>query len=397
MVLKAELHCHIEGAAAPELVIEQARKYGKDVSRLHSGTAPSSGTISPRFLAAYDFASDLFRTEEDYARLAEHYLTSLARDGCIYSEFFTSPDHAEKSGLSPAAYTHALGEGMLRAKAKTGIEGRMIVTGVRHFGVEAIEAAARFAARCGHPLVTGFGVAGDERHRRFRRLCARLRDRARGGPRHHHPCRRVRRLGERQGRARPHPAVAHRPWRACHREPDLVKRIADEGVVLECCPGSNVALGRFRRALPTIRFRRCKAAGCKVTLNSDDPPYFWTVAEARIRHRAAAFRPGREGADGDHQDRDRSRLRRPQDPQALLAEAARRRRALKLGLQAQRFLAAAAARLAISRQEHDPCRASPSSTTRSSSTSSPSCATRKPRRPASDGCCARSRCCSATR
>ena len=32
MVPKAELHCHIEGAAAPRLVEEQARKYGADVS-----------------------------------------------------------------------------------------------------------------------------------------------------------------------------------------------------------------------------------------------------------------------------------------------------------------------------------------------------------------------------
>ncbi|TIS81828.1 MAG: hypothetical protein E5W99_17750, partial [Mesorhizobium sp.] len=28
MILKAELHCHIEGAAAPDLVVSQARKYG---------------------------------------------------------------------------------------------------------------------------------------------------------------------------------------------------------------------------------------------------------------------------------------------------------------------------------------------------------------------------------
>ncbi|MGO4834211.1 adenosine deaminase, partial [Rhizobiaceae sp. 2RAB30] len=32
MPLKAELHCHIEGAAAPELVIAQARKYNADTT-----------------------------------------------------------------------------------------------------------------------------------------------------------------------------------------------------------------------------------------------------------------------------------------------------------------------------------------------------------------------------
>ena len=96
-------------------------------------------------------AANLFRSEDDYVRLADYYLTSLARDGAIYSEVFISPDHAEKSGLSPQAYASAIGEGMVRAKAKTGIEARMIVIGIRHFGVERVEAAARFAARCKHP------------------------------------------------------------------------------------------------------------------------------------------------------------------------------------------------------------------------------------------------------
>ena len=82
MILKAELHCHIEGAAAPELVIEQARKYGKDPSPfIRDGSFVWHDSTS--FLAAYDFSADLFRTEEDYARLADHYLTSLARDGAI--------------------------------------------------------------------------------------------------------------------------------------------------------------------------------------------------------------------------------------------------------------------------------------------------------------------------
>jgi adenosine deaminase len=54
-----------------------------------------------------------------------------------------------------------------------------------------------------------------------------------------------------------------------------VKRIADEGVVLECCPGSNIALKVFD-SFANHPFLKLQAAGCKVTLNSDDPPYFWT-------------------------------------------------------------------------------------------------------------------------
>lgn len=275
MPLKAELHCHIEGAAAPELVIRQAQKYGKDVSPfIQDGSFVWNDFTS--FLAAYDFAADLFRTEEDYAKLSEHYLTSLARDGAIYSEVFTSPDHAAKAGLSPMAYTNALGEGMARAKAKTGIEGRMIVTGVRHVGVESIEAAARFAAKCNHPLVTGFGVAGDERMGEFEdyvRAFEIAREAGLGITIH---------AGELMGWESVAQALDHiKPSRIGHgvraiENPDLVKRIADEGVVLEICPGSNIALKVFE-SFADHPFSKLRDAGCKVTLNSDDPPYFWTT------------------------------------------------------------------------------------------------------------------------
>lgn len=274
MVLKAELHCHIEGAAAPELVEAQARKYGKDVSHfIKDGSFVWHDFTS--FLKAYDEAADLFRSEEDYARLAEHYLTSIARDGAIYSEVFTSPDHAEAAGLSPKAYTDALGEGMARAKAKTGIEGRMIVTGVRHVGVESIEKAARFAAKCGHPLVTGFGVAGDERMgtmEDYVRAFEIAREAGLGITVH---------AGEFGGPQSVRDALDHiRPARIGHgvraiEDPDLVQRIVDEGVVLEVCPASNIEL-KVYPSFAEHPFVKLRAAGCKVTLNSDDPPYFWT-------------------------------------------------------------------------------------------------------------------------
>lgn len=274
MVLKAELHCHIEGAASPELVVRQAAKYGRPVEPfIQDGAFVWHDFTS--FLAAYDFAAGLFRTEDDYALLAEDYLTSLARDGAIYSEIFTSPDHAAKAGLSPQAYTRALGEGIARANAKTGIEGRIIVTGVRHFGVAAVEAAARFAARCGHPLVTGFGMAGEERFgdvEDYVRAFEIAREAGLGITVH---------AGELAGWESVASALDHfRPSRIGHgvravENPELVRRIAAEGVVLEVCPVSNVALKVFpsfaEHPLPALR-----AAGCKVTLNSDDPPHFRT-------------------------------------------------------------------------------------------------------------------------
>jgi len=274
MPLTAELHCHIEGAASPDLVLRQARKYDIDPTPFIQEDAFVWHDFSS-FLAAYDFSASLFRSLEDYALLADHYLTSLARDGAIYSETFVSPDHAGKVGLSPKAYVDALGEGMERARARTGIEGRMIVTGVRHAGVASVEHAARFAARCGHPLVTGFGLAGDERVgdiEDYVRAFEIAREAGLGITVH---------AGELAGWESVAAALDHiRPARLGHgvravENPDLVRRIATEGVVLECCPGSNIALGLYA-GVDGHPFAALKASGCKVTLNSDDPPYFRT-------------------------------------------------------------------------------------------------------------------------
>ena len=153
----------------------------------------------------------------------------------------------------------------------------MIVTGVRHFGVESVEAAARFAAKCGHPLVTGFGIAGEERMGDFEDYMQGFRDRPRGRPGHHVHAGELRGWESVTGEL-----DISSPRRIGHgvraiENPDLVKRIADDGIVLEC-------LSRFeRRAQASFRQLRgaslpgaaCQA-GCKVTLSSDDPPYFWT-------------------------------------------------------------------------------------------------------------------------
>lgn len=287
MVAKAELHCHIEGAAPPALVIEQARKYNQPTDGfIRDGSFVWRDFTS--FLAAYDFCAHLFRTEEDYARLADHYLTSLARDGAIYSEIFIAPDHAVRAGLSPRAYTDALGEGIARAEARTGIEGRMIVTGIRHFGVEAVEAAARFAAKCAHPLVSGFGMAGDERFgdvEDYVRAFEIAREAGLGITVH---------AGELAGWESVAAALDHlRPSRIGHgvraiENPDLVRRIADRGVVLEICPVSNIELGVFP-SLAEHPFPALRAAGCKVTLGSDDPACFRTSLKREYELAAEHF------------------------------------------------------------------------------------------------------------
>ena len=271
---KAELHCHIEGATPPALAASQAERYGVDASAfIRDGEYVWQDFTS--FVQCYDATANLFRTEEDYALLAETYLAEIAEAGAIYSELIVSPDQGDAVGIGADAYICGLAEGADRAKARTGIETRFIIVGIRHFGPERVVRAAEYAARRPHPLITGFNLAGEERMHRvadFVRAFDIAREAGLGITIH---------AGELSGAFSVRDALDHvRPARISHgvraiEDADLVRRLADEGVVLEVCPGSNVALNVF----PDFAghpLRALHGAGVRVTLNSDDPPFFHT-------------------------------------------------------------------------------------------------------------------------
>ncbi|MEK1866504.1 MAG: adenosine deaminase [Ensifer adhaerens] len=271
---KAELHCHIEGATPPELALAQAEKYGVDTSAIIRDKAYVWEDFTS-FVKCYDAIASLFKTEEDYALLAEAYLTELAEAGTIYSEIIVSPDHGNTIGLGAHAYLEGLAAGMEAARQKTGIESRMLITGIRHLGPESVIKTAEFAARHEHKLVTGFNLAGEERMHKvadFARAFDIVRDAGLGLTIH---------AGELSGAFSVRDALDHvRPSRISHgvraiEDADLVRRLADEGVVLEVCPGSNISLQVF----PDFASHPLWAlheAGVRVTLNSDDPPFFHT-------------------------------------------------------------------------------------------------------------------------
>lgn len=271
---KAELHCHIEGATPPALALAQAARYGMDTSAFIRDGAYAWRDFTS-FVASYDATANLFRTPEDYALLAETYLADIAAAGAIYSELIVSPDQGEAVGIGADAYIAGLAEGAERAREKTGIETRLLVVGIRHFGPERVVKAAEYAARRPHPLITGFNLAGEERMHRvadFTRAFDIARDAGLGITIH---------AGELCGASSVRDALDHvRPARISHgvraiEDPGLVQRLAEERVVLEVCPGSNVALKVFAD-FESHPLRALHEAGVRVTLNSDDPPFFHT-------------------------------------------------------------------------------------------------------------------------
>jgi len=273
VIPKAELHVHLEGTAPPELTRRIAKRNKLEIPL---GTIGVDGRYLwddfLHFLRVYDQAASVIRSAQDYRDITYEYLASCAREGAIYVELTASPDHAALAGLAYPDQIAGIAQGIDDARHATGIESRILITAVRNFGTERAEAVAGLATAHRHPYVTGFGLAGDEAGfppEPFARAYDIARDAGLGLTVH---------AGEwagpesvRGGMELPVTRIGH-GVRAIE-EPRLVAEIAARGLVLECCPTSNVALGLYPD-YASHPFGDLRAAGVKVTLGSDDPPYW---------------------------------------------------------------------------------------------------------------------------
>ena len=134
---KAELHLHIEGSMTPSLVTKLAKRNKLDIPTAIFGkneTYVWKDFLD--FLHTFDVASSVLKTPEDYHDMVYDYLMRIAKEGAIYSEIFLSPDHAALCGLSYEDHLAGTVKAIDNARDDFGIECRIIITSVRHFGAE---------------------------------------------------------------------------------------------------------------------------------------------------------------------------------------------------------------------------------------------------------------------
>lgn len=270
-----ELHCHLEGTVAPDVALRLAARHGVDLAGLIDERGQYRWRTFEEFLSAYDRMADAIMAPEDYADLTECYYRAMAEKGLIYGEAFISPDHAIRHGMSYRTMVEAVSEGAARVEARHEIAIRLILIAVRHYGVAAAEAVAQLAHSEPHRRVTGFGMGGAEDYlapKDFARAFAIARD---AGLRL--TCHAGEMMGAGSVRAVIEDLGVERVGHGVRaiEDPELVALIRERGIVLEVCPGSNIALGVYpdHRAHPV---KRLIEAGVQVTLSSDDPPFFAT-------------------------------------------------------------------------------------------------------------------------
>lgn len=285
-VPKAELHAHIEGTMTPQMVQKIALRNGLAVppglftpdGREYGWT--DDGTAYGAFLAmvvgAYDRAAKVLRTEEDYRDITYDYLSRTAKEGAIYVELTISADHGLAIGLSYPQMVAAIARGIDEARRDFGIECRLLSACVRHYGVEKAIIVAQLARDFPHPYVTGFAMAGDERAGTIADFKPAFDIAEKAG------LQRTAHAGEALG-----PESIRDAWNilGIRRFGHMVRVVEDEvlmrqlqkaGIVPEVCVSSNIAL-RFYKNYAEHPLHRLKAEGFKITLNSDDPPFFRTT------------------------------------------------------------------------------------------------------------------------
>ncbi|MBM1221206.1 adenosine deaminase [Ponticoccus sp. SC2-23] len=286
---KVELHLHLEGGAPPAFIRQLAHEKKTDLSRIFREDGSYEYRDFDHFLTVYEAACSVLQTPEDFRRLVLAVMEQSAENGVVYSETFLSPDFCGGGDLSAwREYLHAMQEAADEAERKMGVTLRGIITCIRHFGPEKAKPIALCAAETMGDFITGFGMAGAEMVGRpgdysyafdmAREAGLRLTCHAGewGGP--DMVADTLRDLApERIGHG----------VNAIH-DLALVDRIAEDGIVLEVCPGSNVFLGATGD-WPEHPIRMLRERGVKVTVSTDDPPYFGTTMTREFEGLARAF------------------------------------------------------------------------------------------------------------
>ncbi len=274
---KLELHLHLEGAAPPKFIQSLAKEKGVDLSGIfdEQGNYKYDGFVD--FLRVYEAACTVLTGPEEFYKLTKAVLEHSAAQGVIYTEAFVSPDFCGNNDVGAwKEYMAAMEQAATEAEATDGIILRGILTCIRHEGPDTAKLAAKCAQETAGDWLVGFGMGGNEMVHRQADFKYAFDMAAEAG------LHLTTHAGEWGGAKEVRDAVfdlgveriGHGVM--CIEDMDLVEHLAETGVVLEVCPGSNVALG-VSDTWAGHPIERLRAEGVKVTVSTDDPPFFHTT------------------------------------------------------------------------------------------------------------------------
>ncbi len=273
-VPKAEIHVHLEATISPELCRKFADRNNVEITEdLFEGEYAYSWDDFYDFIKKYDIITSVIHTPEDYKELTYAYLKECALSNVLYVEAMVSSTHAKQKGMTYHSFLEGVAEGAKQAKKDYGIVSKYIMNGIRHWGPESVYATAKEVLENPHPDLVGFGLAGDELHfppKLFTKTFDMLKEAEFPITVH---------AGEWDGPEKIRDAISLlHPTRLGHgvrsiEDPSLVELIKDLDIVLETCPTSNIATKIYEN-YEEHPVKKLFDQNVKITVNSDDPPFF---------------------------------------------------------------------------------------------------------------------------
>ena len=271
---KAEIHVHLEATITPDLCRKFASRNNVDLPQDIFGSKYAyEWSDFYDFIKKYDLVTSVIHTPEDYRELTYTYLKECASVNVLYVEAMISSTHAKLKGMTYDSFLEGVHDASIQAENDFGIVSRFIMNGIRHLGADSVHNTAKEVLDKPHSCLVGFGLAGDELHfppNLFAKTFDMLKEA--NFPITVH-------AGEWDGPENIRNAIKLlHPTRLGHgvrsiEDANLVQEIIDQEIILETCPTSNIAT-KIYDSYENHPVKKLYDAGVKITVNSDDPPFF---------------------------------------------------------------------------------------------------------------------------
>jgi adenosine deaminase len=275
---KAHLHLHLTGAMRHSTMVElAARNHVSLPPALTQEWPPQLSTADERgwfrFQRLYDTARSVLKTDDDLRRLVMEIAEDEWAEGSGWLELQADPSGYAAIYHGITYFIELLLDAAKRAEARTGVGIGIIIGANRTRHPLDARTLARLAVQYTADGVVGFGLSNDER---------------RGPAEDFEPAFRIawsaglllaphagELVGPQSVKASLDALHANRIGHGVRsvEDPALVERLAADGITLEVCPASNVALGVAPSA-PAVPVRTLFSSGVSIALGADDPLLF---------------------------------------------------------------------------------------------------------------------------
>ena len=294
---KAHLHLHFTGSMRHSTLLELANRDGISLPEALVEDWPPKLSAADekgwfRFQRLYDIARSVLRTEDDVRRLVREAAEDDVADGSRWLEIQVDPSgYAARFG-GITAFTDLVLDAVRDASDRTGLGIAVVIAANRTRHPLDARTLARLAVQYAGRGVVGFGLSNDERRGRTEEFAPAFAIAERAGlmlAPHGGEL-----LGPRSVRTCLDDLHADRLGHGVRvaEDPALLDRVVEQGVALEVCPVSNVALGVYSD-LTSVPLPTLLAAGATVALGADDPLLFGS----RLAGQYATMRAAHELSD----------------------------------------------------------------------------------------------------